>query len=167
VAEGDRYVASTFQFEARYPEAELYAQDTWKVKKNLTVDLGLRWEARFSPSDPQSRMLVPDQPIVAGAKPSNTIQWVPGDMFKNQLTNFGPSAGFAWDPFGDGKTSIRANYRMAFDRISTFLLARTAIYPNLPARQCVVAGRPSIVRIRSPCSKPAGPMMRSITGSAA
>jgi len=58
-------------------------------------------------------------------------------MFKNQLTNFGPSAGFAWDPFGDGKTSIRANYRMAFDRISTFLLA-SQIFPNLPGRAIAV-----------------------------
>jgi hypothetical protein len=128
---GDSYVPSTFQFESRYPEVELYAQDTWKMRKNLTVDLGLRWEARFAPTDPQSRMLVPNQPIVAGAAPSNTIRWVAGDMFKSQLTNFGPSAGFAWDPFGDGKTSIRANYRLAFDRISTFLLA-SQIFPNLP-----------------------------------
>ena len=40
-------------------------------------------------------------PIVAGAVPSNTAQWVPGKLFKNQLGNLGPSLGFAWDPFAD------------------------------------------------------------------
>ena len=137
VASANSFGPSTFQFDSRYPEVELYAQDTWKVSRTLTVDLGLRWEARFSPTDPENRMLVPSQPIVTGARPSNSIQWVPGDLFKNQLHNFGPSIGFAWDPFGSGKTSIRANYRIAFDRISTFLLA-SQVYPNLPGRTIAV-----------------------------
>ena len=63
--------------------------------------------------------------------PSNTVKWVPGDLFKNQLGNIGPSLGFAWDPFKTGKTSIRANYRIAYDRINTFVIAST-ILPNLP-----------------------------------
>jgi len=62
VAQGDAYTASTFQFEARYPEAELYAQDTWKVKKNLTVDLDFVGRRVFRPPIPQSRMLIPNQP---------------------------------------------------------------------------------------------------------
>jgi hypothetical protein len=47
------------------------------------------------------------------------------------MNNFGPSAGFAWDPFGTGKTSVRSNYRIAYDRMPTFLLAST-IFPNMP-----------------------------------
>ena len=131
VAQGDQWTKSTFLFDTRYPEYEFYAQDTWKVRPNLTVDLGLRYEIRLSPNTPTNNILVPNQPMVAGAAPSNTVQWVPGNLFKNQFGNFGPSLGFAWDPFGTGKTSIRANYRIAYDRINNFVIAST-ILPNLP-----------------------------------
>jgi len=131
VSQGDQWTKSTFLFDTRYPEYEIYAQDTWKVQPNLTVDLGLRYEIRLSPDTPGSNVLVPNQAMVAGGAPSNTVQWVPGKLFKNQLGNFGPSVGFAWDPFRTGKTSIRANYRIAYDRINDFVVAST-ILPNLP-----------------------------------
>jgi Carboxypeptidase regulatory-like domain/TonB-dependent Receptor Plug Domain len=131
VAQGDQWTKSTFNFDTRFPEYEFYAQDTWKAKPNLTVDIGLRYEIRLSPNSPENNLYVPSQPMVAGAAPSNSISWVKGDLFKNQLGNLGPSIGFAWDPFKTGKTSIRANYRIAYDRINTFVIAST-ILPNLP-----------------------------------
>ena len=75
------------------------------------------------PARPSNNILVPNQPIVAGAAPSSNVQWVPGKLFKNQMGNFGPSLGFAWDPFKTGKTSIRGNYRIAYDRINMFVIA--------------------------------------------
>jgi hypothetical protein len=131
VNQNNQWTKNTFLFDTRYPEYEFYAQDTWKVKPNLTVDIGLRYEIRLSPTTPQNNILVPNQPVVAGAAPSNTLQWVHGDLFKNQLGNIGPSLGFAWDPFKTGKTSVRANYRIAYDRINTFVIAST-ILNNLP-----------------------------------
>ena len=131
IASGDQWTKGTFQFDTRYPELEFYGQDSWKVLPNLTVDIGLRWEIRLSPTTPANNILVPNQALVAGAAPSNTVKWVPGDLFKNQMKNIGPSLGFAWDPWGTGKTSIRANYRVAFDRINDFVIAST-ILPNLP-----------------------------------
>ena len=78
VNQNDQWTKSTFLFDTRYPEYEFYAQDTWKVRPNLTVDIGLRWEIRLSPNTPNNNILVPNQPIVAGAAPSNTVKWVPG-----------------------------------------------------------------------------------------
>jgi hypothetical protein len=131
VAKGGQWTKSTFQFDTRYPEYEFYGQDTWKLKPNLTIDYGLRWEVRLSPNTPSNNILVPSQPVVAGAVPSNSLSWVPGKLFKSQLGNFGPSLGFAWDPFKNGKTSLRGNYRIAYDRINDFVIAST-ILPNLP-----------------------------------
>ena len=131
VNQNGAYTKGTFLFDTRYPEYEFYGQDTWKVRRNLTVDIGLRWEIRLSPTTPSENILVPNQPMVAGGAPSSTVNWVNGSLFKNQLGNIGPSLGFAWDPFETGKTSIRGNYRIAYDRINDFVIAST-ILPNLP-----------------------------------
>ncbi|MBI3208561.1 MAG: carboxypeptidase regulatory-like domain-containing protein, partial [Candidatus Solibacter usitatus] len=133
VAKGDEWTKSTFLFDTRYPEYEFYGQDTWKARRNLTIDYGLRWEIRLSPNTPDNSIRVPNQLLVAGAAPTNTAAWVPGNLFKNQMGNFGPSVGFAWDPFKSGKTSIRGNYRIAYDRINMFVIAST-ILPNQPGR---------------------------------
>jgi hypothetical protein len=137
VNQNGSFAPGIFNFDTRYPEYEFYGQDTWKARRNLTLDLGLRWELRLAPTTPGGNILIPNQAIVAGAPANNAVQWVPGDLFKNQWHNFGPSIGFAWDPFSDGKTSIRGNYRIAYDRINTFVVAST-ILPNLPGHAASV-----------------------------
>jgi len=137
---GDVYKADTFKFDARFPEYDFYVQDTWKVRRNLTVDLGLRWEIKSMPSNPRNQIFTPNQSITAGSAPSTTLRWAPGNLYGNQWKNFGPSLGFAWDPFGNGKTSIRANYRLAFDRITTFLLS-SFVFPNTPGTSIGVVDR--------------------------
>ena len=119
-------------FEAKHPELDFYVQDTWKMRPNFTVDIGVRWEMRLAPTAAGSRpILVPDKPITLGSAPANNIRWVEGKLFKNEYGLILPSVGFAWDPFGTGKTSVRANYRMASDRIGTFLFS-SAIFQSTP-----------------------------------
>jgi len=127
VALGNQFgpAGTRFSFDGRYGEYDVYAQDTWRIRPHLSLDLGLRWEPRFSPRAPNNLILRPDQAVVLGQAPSNTIRWVEGPLFKDAWKNFGPSIGFAWDPFGTGKTSIRANYRLAYDRMNTFVLSST------------------------------------------
>jgi hypothetical protein len=123
--------------EANYPELDVYFQDNWRVRSNLVLDLGLRWESKLSPSVNGRPILVPDRPVKLGAAPSNAIRWVEGDVFKNDFTKFLPSVGFAWDPFKSGKTSIRGNYRLATDRIATFLFG-SFIFQNTPGNNVAV-----------------------------
>lgn len=116
---------------AHYPETDFYFQDNWRVRPNLVLDLGLRWEAKFHPSIEDRQILVPNQPVKLGAPPSNTLRWVEGELFDNDFSKFLPSVGFAWDPFRSGKTSVRGNYRIASDRIATFLFG-SSIFQSAP-----------------------------------
>lgn len=117
--------------QAHYPELDFYFQDNWRFRPNLVFDLGLRWEAKLNPSVDGRPILVPDQPVKLGARPTNNLKWVEGDLFKNDYSKFLPSVGFAWDPFKTGKTSIRANYRISSDRIATFLFG-SSIFQSTP-----------------------------------
>jgi len=133
VAQGDQYApgGTLFNFDARHPEYDFYWQDNWKVRRNLTVDLGLRWELKLSPRDPENRIRRPNQPVTVGAPPSNTLRWETSSLHDNDLNNLGPSIGVAWDPTGSGKNSIRVNYRLAYDRINTFLLS-SSVFQSIP-----------------------------------
>lgn len=129
--DGQKFTTGLLPFNAHWNEYDFFLQDAWKVTRNLTVDLGLRWEIKMAPSSPNPVISHPDQPLVKGANPTNTASWVTGSLFKNSFGNLGPSVGVAWDPFGTGKTSIRANYRIAFDRLNSFLLS-SQVFNNLP-----------------------------------
>ena len=121
---------SLFLNDARYGEYDFYIQDTWKLRRNLTLDLGIRNELRLTPFA-RGRLYGPQQPVTLGAPATNALRWVSRDIYESDLQNWSPSVGLAWDPWGDGKTSIRANYRLASDRINTFVLS-SAIYNTIP-----------------------------------
>lgn len=114
-----------------YPEFDFYVQDTWRARQNLTVDLGLRYEIKLSPDSENYPVLRPSQPITVDSAPSNALRWEEGKLFENDLNNFSPSVGFAWDPFKSGKTSIRANYRLSYDRFPSFVFG-SSIFQNTP-----------------------------------
>lgn len=115
---------------ATYPELDFYIQDNWRARRNLVFDIGVRWETKLAPR--LNRLgLIPDQPVGIGHAPSDNIKWIEGNAFNSDFKSILPSVGLAWDPFGNGKTSIRANYRMASDRLATFLFG-SFIYQNTP-----------------------------------
>ena len=116
---------------ANYTELDFYFQDNWKVRSNLVLDLGVRWEPKLTPKVDGRPILVPNQPVKLGAAPSNTLKWVDGKLFDSDFSKIMPSVGFAWDPFHSGKTSVRGNNRIASDRIATFLFG-SSIFQSTP-----------------------------------
>lgn len=73
------------QFDARYPELDFYAQDNWKISRNFTLDLGLRWEMRLAPSDPNNTIKIPSQAVTNGAAPGSSLTWRTGSSRKIQM----------------------------------------------------------------------------------
>lgn len=105
---------------AKYPELDFYFQDNWRMRQNFVIDAGLRWEIKMSPRSGTGRpILAPDKPITIGSPATNSLKWVEKKLFDDDYTVFLPTVGFAWDPSKTGKTSIRANYRIASDRFGT------------------------------------------------
>ncbi len=96
-----------------------YVQDDWKITPKLTLNLGLRWDANIGnlPAQDQNRtMLILDQinhPLANALTDDK-------DKLRRRTpswTEFQPRVGFAWDPYGDGKTVIRGGYGIFYDQI--------------------------------------------------
>ena len=115
----------------RWPEYDFYVQDTWHALPNLVIDYGVRLDARLAPDMHSFPGQVPNQSMVYGTQLTGPLQFVHGAFMKNRWTNFGPSVGFAYDPFKDGKTSIRGNFRIAYDRINSFSFS-SSVFQGMP-----------------------------------
>jgi hypothetical protein len=84
-----------------------YIQDDWRFRPNLMLNIGLRYEPTTLPSDANDRFAVLTSLTSPAETPVKTF-WA-----KNQtLHNFQPRIGLAWDPFGNGKTAVRAAWGM-------------------------------------------------------
>ena len=102
-----------------FHEYGFFAQDDWRVTRNLTLNVGLRWEFFPVPYDTngQQGIITPSNVLnMAGQSSTLTVQQS-GQWWANNWTNFAPRFGLAWDPWGDGKTSIRGGFGVFNDRI--------------------------------------------------
>ncbi|HBY58311.1 MAG TPA: hypothetical protein DEH78_00710 [Solibacterales bacterium] len=102
-------------------EGGLFVQDDWKLRRNFTLNIGLRYEYYGPITDATDRL--------------RTFQWAPGSSFTGGVAagkvdvvdkmwpadnmNFGPRLGFSWDLGGNGRTVVRGGYGMSFDRLAT------------------------------------------------
>jgi hypothetical protein len=109
----------------------VYAQDTWKMNSRLTLNYGINWAPFYAASFPQgdtynfslARFYAGQRStVIPNAPPGLTYPGDPGfhdnSGINSHWGNFDPRVGIAWDPFGDGKTAIRAGGGIAHDFVT-------------------------------------------------
>ncbi|HEY3131100.1 MAG TPA: TonB-dependent receptor, partial [Acidobacteriota bacterium] len=92
-----------------------YVQDDWKVTRKLTLNLGVRYDADINLLGAGNQTQNRTYQILKKINSPITNGWING-VPGNDLNNFAPRVGFAYDPNGDGKTVIRGGYGIYFDQ---------------------------------------------------
>jgi hypothetical protein len=103
----------------------LFVQDDFRVHQRATVNLGLRWDVQTPPTDPQNRVAnyIPGKKsVVNPAAPVGLLFYGDPGVERGGIPaafdHISPRVGIAWDPFGDGKTSVRAAVGAFYGSIS-------------------------------------------------
>lgn len=138
----------------RYNNLEFYFGDTWKVRPNLTLELGARYSLFFEPTDARDRisgflpsaydpsrpatdpcngLVVPKgtNPCAGIAGASTPEEFSNRSLRENSYKNLAPRFGIAWDVFSNGKTAIRGGFGQFYlrERTSPYFASLTVNSP--------------------------------------
>jgi hypothetical protein len=116
----------------------LYLGDSWRMTRKLTFSYGVRWEY-YSPVDEKNGLVllpvIPSGQTVQQTLLGNaTIDFAGGPskrpLYSGRKAQFAPNLGLAWDPFGNGKTAVRAGFSMNYVNDAFFTAAGNAAAGN-------------------------------------
>jgi hypothetical protein len=134
----------------RFTEYNFFFNDNWRVRKNFALDYGLRYEYSTVPHDANNRieqaLSLANLPAAGGSPadtPARTIAFNQAvaayrtvlagrtQIYEPDRNNLGPHFGFAWDPWSDGKTSVRGGYGVYYDAILGAVVSQSRnVFPN-------------------------------------
>ncbi len=114
----------SFARSLRFNEFAIYGEDSWKVTPRLTLNLGLRWEY-FGPPSNENPNLMSNFYLGGGGNyiqqiANGFVTTIPNSpihgLYSQDWGDVAPRVGFAYDVFGDGKTSFRGGYGIGYER---------------------------------------------------
>ena len=125
----------------------LYVQDTWKFSPRATFNYGLRWEPGLQQQIRNGAIYnFSVDRFLANEKTTQYTNAPPGFLYpgdpgfvndkagiKDRWLQFSPRVGFAWDPGGDGRMSVRTGYSLAYDFVNAQFHLNTSVAPPFNA----------------------------------
>jgi outer membrane receptor protein involved in Fe transport len=142
----------------RYNTLEFYAQDSWKVTPQLSIDYGARYSIYANPID-ENDLLTSFRPDFYNPAAAVRIEPISGNVISgsgnrfngiifagdnspygrrvqsNQYNTLGPRVGFAYNVFGDGRTVVRGGFGLYFDRTLVGIVEQNAfVNPRVNSR---------------------------------
>lgn len=111
-------------------EIAFFAQDSWRLRPNFTLNLGLRWEGAFNfTPEANNDFLIG---LVKGFQFPVGRSYDP-TRIADQTNQWGPRLGFSWDPWKDGRTAVRGFAGLYFARTPLLLMAGPSNNFRVPA----------------------------------
>ncbi|HEX8847174.1 MAG TPA: TonB-dependent receptor [Pyrinomonadaceae bacterium] len=122
-----------------------FAQDDWKVRPNLTFNLGLRWEYFGPLTEKEGR--ISNLVLGSGAQALTGARLVTGNqLYPSDKNNFAPRVGFAWSPESvvgietENKLVIRGGFGIAYNRIPNVVFSNSRGNPPFFERVSICCG---------------------------
>jgi hypothetical protein len=125
-----------------------FLQDDIKLTPRFTANLGLRWEYNGVPYERYNRLGLLNFATKTVAQVGTNGVDAP---YNKQFTNFGPRIGFAWDPFGKGKTVIRSGAGVYYDQPVTNIVTGSGSNPPFSSAVNITSN----INLASPFTAPA------------
>jgi hypothetical protein len=119
----------------------VFVQNDWKLRPNLTVNLGLRWEYYAPPTEADGHLtnFVPANDPTNGLL--NGVEINPGQQWSPSHDKFGPRLGFAWSPLMyNNKLVVRGGFGIAYDRFDDDVFDNTRNNPPFVANYGICCG---------------------------
>jgi len=132
----------------RFNELDFFVNDNWRIRPNVTLDYGLRYEYNSVPHEVNNRiedaLQLKNLPKPSGVFNNTDLGFLNTavnayrgvldgrtHIYEPDSYNFAPHFGFAWDPRSNGKMSIRGGAGVYFDTILGFVVSQSRnVFPN-------------------------------------